>query len=73
MTAPTLIDGLAPRVEPEVAATTSVLARRFPGAVVWYGAYTRRWWAMVRVADRMQLFEGAGPDEITGAIINRLR
>ncbi|MCO6010558.1 hypothetical protein NE236_36930 [Actinoallomurus purpureus] len=73
MTAPTLIDGLTPPVGSEVVSTASMLGRRFPSAVVWFGAFTQRWWAIVRAGDRWSLVEGAGPDELTGAIINANR
>jgi hypothetical protein len=72
MTAATLIDGLTPPPEPNAAATASILRNRFPQAVVWFGCFTRTWWAMVPVANRERLFEGASPDEITGAIITGL-
>jgi hypothetical protein len=72
MTATTLIDGLTPPTAPNAATTASILRHRFPDAVIWFGCFTRRWWAMVPVADRLRLFEGAGPDEITGAIITGL-
>ena len=49
-----------------------IIQNRFPGTVVWFGCYTRRWWAMAGITGRAQLFEGADPDEITGAIINSL-
>src|SRR4051812_4981252 len=55
MTAPTLIDGLTPPVGNDVAATALVLARRFPGALVWFGTYSRRWWAMVWAGGRYRL------------------
>jgi hypothetical protein len=70
MTAPTLIDGLTPPVAPDVASIASMLARRFPGAVVWFGAYTRRWWAMACLGGQLRFFEAASPDELTRAIIN---
>ncbi len=72
MTATTLIDGLTPWAEPNAEATAAALRRRFPGAVVWFGRFTRHWWAVVPVADRFRLFEGASPDEITAAIITGL-
>jgi hypothetical protein len=73
MTADTLIDGLTLRPEPDAAATVALIRSRFPGAVVWFGTKTRHWWAMFGATGREQLFEGTDPDEITGAIINRLR
>ena len=69
MTTPTLVDGLTPPVASETASTALMLGRRFPGAVVWFGACTRRWWAMVRVGNRLRLIEATGPDELTRAII----
>jgi hypothetical protein len=72
MTVATLIDGLTPLPEPNAAATASILRHRFPDAVVWFGCFTRTWWAMVPVANRERLFEGADPDEITRAIITGL-
>jgi hypothetical protein len=72
MTAPTLIDGLMPPAEPGAVMTALIIQNRFPGTVVWFGCYTRRWWAMAGMPGRAQLFEGADSDEITGAIINSL-
>jgi hypothetical protein len=69
MTAATLIDGLTPPPEPNAAVTTTILRHRFPDAVVWFGCFTRTWWAVVPVANQERLFEGAGPEELTGAIV----
>jgi hypothetical protein len=73
MTAPTLIDGLTPPVGSEVVSTASMLRRRFPSTVVWFGAFTQRWWAMGQAGGRWCLVEGASPEELTGAIINTHR
>ncbi|GAA0333007.1 hypothetical protein NE235_13325 [Actinoallomurus spadix] len=73
MTAPTLVDGLTPPVGTEVASAASMLGRRFPSAVMWFGAFTRRWWALVWAGGRWQLIDAAGPEELTGAIINAHR
>ncbi|GAB3958037.1 hypothetical protein GCM10029978_001990 [Actinoallomurus acanthiterrae] len=70
MTAPTLVDGLTPPIGSQAAVTASMLKRRFPSAMVWFGTFTRRWWALVWASGRWQLIEGAGPEELTGAIIN---
>lgn len=72
MIATTLIDGLTPPVGSDVASTASLLRRRFPSAVVWFGAFTRRWWAMVRAGGGWRLVEAAGPEELTRTIINVL-
>lgn len=56
-----------------IALTAAVLSRRFPGATVWYGRRTRRWWAVIRASGRWLLIEAAGPDELTRALIERLR
>jgi hypothetical protein len=72
MIATTLIDGLTPPVGGDVASTASLLRRRFPWAVVWFGASTRHWWAMVRTDGWWRLVEAAGPEELTRAIINAL-
>lgn len=73
MTAPTLIDGLAPPVGSQAAMTASILGRRFPSAVVWFGTYTRRWWALVCAGGRWRLVEGVQPDDLTRAIIDAQR
>ncbi|MEV5747154.1 hypothetical protein AB0L00_04995 [Actinoallomurus sp. NPDC052308] len=72
MTAATLVDGLTPPVGGDIIATTSILRRRFPSAVVWFGPFTRRWWAMVRAGDRWCLVDAPDPDELTGSIIRVL-
>jgi hypothetical protein len=47
-----------------------VLARRFPGVLVWFGPYTRRWWAMVSPPRQPRLLEASDPDELTRLLIN---
>lgn len=73
MTAATLVDGLTPPISGDVLATASTLGRRFPFAVIWFGAFTRRWWAMVRTGGRWRLVDAQGPEELTRAIIYALR
>jgi hypothetical protein len=73
MTASTLIDGLIPPVRTDTASIRSILAERFPGAVIWFGRFTRRWWALVWAGGRWRLVEGAQPEDLTRAIINAQR
>ncbi|GAA0363812.1 hypothetical protein NE235_16535 [Actinoallomurus spadix] len=52
---------------------TVMLRRRFPDTVLWFGPYTRHWWAMLPVRGRWCLVEAADPDELTGAVIRTRR
>jgi hypothetical protein len=47
---------------------TANLARRFPGVAVWFGAATRRWWALVRSTGRWCLVEAGGPRDLSRLI-----
>lgn len=73
MTAVTHPDHRALPAHDDVTATVSLLRRRFPFAVVWFGPFTRRWWAMVRRSGRWSLIEAPGPEELTWAIIRVTR
>jgi hypothetical protein len=44
------------------------LARRFPDVAVWFGAATRRWWALVRSTGRWRLVEAGGPHDLSHLI-----
>lgn len=35
--------------QPTIKAMVAVLERQFPGTIVWYGRYTRHWWALVTI------------------------
>ncbi|MCO5993010.1 hypothetical protein [Actinoallomurus rhizosphaericola] len=48
----------------------AVLTRRFPGVVIWFGAATRSWWAMVWISGRWRLVEAMDPEELTKAILS---
>ncbi|MDL4777590.1 hypothetical protein [Actinomadura xylanilytica] len=71
MTAPTRFADPTP--PPGRGVTPEVFRRRFPGIVVWFGLYTRQWWAVVRVGQQWRLVEGPGLDELTGAIMRITR
>lgn len=47
------------------------LARAFPGTVVWFGYYTRRWWAVAWLAGDWRLIEAPTPDGLVHALIDR--
>jgi hypothetical protein len=47
----------------------TVLRRRFPGLVFWYGLRTRSWWAMVRISRGWRLVEAMDADELTQAVL----
>jgi hypothetical protein len=72
MTAPpkdsptTLVDGWKDRVLIDEEAAN--LARRFPDVAVWFGAATRRWWALVRSTGRWCLVEAGGPHDLSHLI-----
>jgi hypothetical protein len=47
----------------------SVLARRFPEVVFWFGEQTRSWWAVLPPPAGWRLVEAINADELTRAII----
>jgi hypothetical protein len=47
----------------------SVLTRRFPGWMIWFGERTRSWWALVPPPAGWRLVEAADAEELTRAII----
>lgn len=53
-----------------VDAETAILARRFPDVAVWFGAATRRWWALVGSAGRWRLVEAGGPHDLSQLIVS---
>lgn len=56
----TVVDGWDAR--PLIEADEAELARRFPGAVLWFGAFTRRWWAFLKDQHgTWRLLEANGP------------
>ncbi|WP_460357037.1 hypothetical protein [Actinoallomurus acanthiterrae] len=48
----------------------TVLARRFPGVMIWFGPATQSWWAMLWVSGRWRLVEAVDADELTKAILS---
>ncbi|TDC55349.1 hypothetical protein E1281_12985 [Actinomadura sp. KC345] len=48
----------------DVTAAVVTLERRFPGASVWFGQHTSRWWALMPWAAWWLLLEGATPMEL---------
>lgn len=48
-----------------IKATAVALERQFPGAMVWYGLSTRRWWAVLPAGEWEQLIEGSTPEQLT--------
>jgi hypothetical protein len=48
----------------------SVLRRRFPGLVFWFGRSTGSWWALVPLPEHWRLVEAVDPDELTRAVIS---
>ncbi|GAB3989628.1 hypothetical protein GCM10029978_115250 [Actinoallomurus acanthiterrae] len=46
-----------------------VLRRRFPGTLIWFGPYTKSWWALMPPPVGWRLIEAADPEELTRAII----
>ncbi|MCO5997532.1 hypothetical protein [Actinoallomurus rhizosphaericola] len=48
----------------------AVLSRRVPGTPIWFGAYTRSWWALIPPPVGWRLIEALDPEELTRAIIN---
>jgi hypothetical protein len=47
----------------------SVLTRRFPGVMFWFGDQTRLWWAVLPPPAGWRLVEAIDADELTRAII----
>lgn len=47
----------------------AVLARRFPGVLLWFGVRTGCWWALVPPPAGWRLVEAIDPEELTRAII----
>jgi hypothetical protein len=47
-----------------------VLRRRFPGTPIWFGPYTRSWWAALPPPVGWRLIEALDPEELTRAIIH---
>lgn len=48
----------------DVTAGIITLQRRFPGALVWFGLHTFRWWALMPWATQWILLEAATPMEL---------
>lgn len=47
---------------PDTDVDAAGLAHRFPGSQVWFGAFTRRWWALAKDAHGVwRLLEAASP------------
>ena len=61
-----LIDALDHRVLDEAEAAD--FRRQFPGVLLWFGAATRHWWAMVRLGGRWRLIEAARPYALRSAL-----
>jgi hypothetical protein len=53
----------------EPAAAVAALRRRFPGTQIWFGNFTRRYWAIFAGE---QLIEATDPDEL-GRMLESLR
>lgn len=53
----------------QTADPATVLRRRFPGLVFWFGTCTRSWWAVVRVPAGWRLVEAVDDDELTRAVL----
>ena len=47
-----------------IAAVTTNLQRQFPEAVVWFGAYTLHWWALVPGSRWGYLLEAITPEQL---------
>ena len=48
----------------------TVLRRRFPGLVFWFGRRTGAWWALLPPPAGWRLIEAADPEELTRAVLN---
>lgn len=48
----------------DVTAAVVTLERRFPGASVWFGQHTFRWWAVVPGSTRWMLVEAMTPMQL---------
>lgn len=62
----TVWDGLP--VESVVRATAGCLEREFPGCLVWFGATTGHWWALVDSVVRWRLVEATDPYDLAAGI-----
>lgn len=56
---------------PSIEDAVGRLARAFPGAVIWFGYYTRHWWAVAWLCGDWRLIEAATPDGLVHALIDR--
>jgi hypothetical protein len=62
----TVIDGLS--VSSVVRAAATGLEREFPGSLVWFGAETGHWWAVVAVVGGWRLVEATDPYDLAAAM-----
>lgn len=60
-------------VPDDVTAAVITLERRFPGASVWFGQHTFRWWALMPWGAWWVLLEAATPMELAGKMSEALR
>lgn len=47
----------------------TVMRRRFPNLVFWFGARTHVWWALMPPPSGWRLIEAADPEQLTRAVI----
>jgi hypothetical protein len=65
---PAAVRAYANVVSNEVNVVLAELRRRFPRAVVWFGASTFRWWALVPPCGEWRLIEAVSPAELARAL-----
>ncbi len=66
---PAVARATVPPAGVEAEQVAAALMRRCPGALVWFGTRTRRWWAFVKVNGAWTLLETQTVEEIAQALM----